>query len=175
MSNGNSTRPREPGSPAPIEFTTVNGSAEFAEAALQVVAAARHHLALLSVDLERNLFGTDAFTQHLRAFILAHRRARLRVLVHDPAAAVRNSIRLVEFGRLLSSRIEFRAVPDDKRRLREEYLIADERALLYRSSPDQLSAKYYEDAPLVARSHLREFDALWEESTVAREMSSLGI
>lgn len=175
MSNGNNGRPREPGAPAPIEFRTVNGSAEFADAALQVVGAARHHLALLSVELERNLFGTQAFIERLRTFILAHRRAQLRVLVHDPAAAVRNSIRLVEFGRLLSSRIEFRAMPEDKRRLREEFLIADERALLYRSSPDQISAKHYADAPLVARSHLREFDALWNESTVAREMSSLGI
>jgi hypothetical protein len=175
MSNGSNGRTREPGTPAPIEFTTVTGSAAFAEAALQVVDAARHDLALLSVELDRNLFGTDAFTSRLRGFILAHRRARLRVLVHDPVAAVKNSIRLVEFGRRLSSRIEFRAMPEDRRKLRDEFLIADERALLYRSSPDQLTAKHYPDAPLVARSHLREFDALWNESTVAREMSSLGL
>lgn len=169
-----SDRPRDPAA-APLEFATVTGSAAFAEAALEVVSAARHELALLSVDLQKNLFGTDAFTARLRNFILAHRRARLRVLIHDPVSAVRNSIRLVEFGRLLSSRIEFRAVPEERRKLREEFLIADERALLYRSSPDQLEAKHYPDAPLVARSHLREFDALWQESTVAREMSSLGL
>jgi hypothetical protein len=173
-SNGNNGRPRDPAG-TQIEFSTVMGSAAFAEAALQVVGVARHELSLLSVDLERNLFGTDTFTQHLRNFILAHRRARLRVLVHDPVAAVRNSIRLVEFGRLLSSRIEFRAMPEERRKRREEFLIADERALLYRSSPDQLEAKHYPDAPMVARSHLREFEALWQESTVAREMSSLGI
>ncbi len=171
--NGN--KPREPGMPAAIEFAAVTGSAAFADAALEVVGVARHHLALVSVDLDRRLFGTEAFTERLRGFILAHRRARLRVLVHDPAAAVRNSIRLVEFGRLLSSRIEFRAVPEDRRKLREEFLIADERALLYRSSPEQLEAKHYADAPMVARSHLREFEALWHEAVVARELSSLGL
>lgn len=171
MTNG---KPRDPASP-PIEYSTVLGSADFAEAALQVVGCARHQLALLSVDLERNLFGTDAFTARLRTFVLAHRRAQLRVLVHDPAAAVRNSIRLVEFGRLISSRIEFRVIPEERRKRREEFLIADERALLYRSSPDQIEAKHYPEAPMVARSHLREFDALWQESTVAREMSSLGL
>ncbi|MGH8517376.1 MAG: hypothetical protein ACREUE_07940, partial [Panacagrimonas sp.] len=36
-------RPRDPTTPQ-IEFTTVTGSAEFAEAALQVVGAARHQL-----------------------------------------------------------------------------------------------------------------------------------
>ena len=168
-------KPREPGMPAAIEAVAVTGSAAFADAALEVVGAARHDLALISVDLDRRLFGSEVFTEKLRGFILAHRRAKLRVLVHDPAAAVRNSIRLVEFGRLLSSRIEFRAVPEDRRKLREEFLIADERAVLYRSSPDQLEAKHYADAPMVARSHLREFEALWHESVVAREMSSLGL
>lgn len=166
---------RETGGNSAIEFTAVTGSEAFANAALEVVSVARHHLALLTVDLDRRLFGTEAFTERLRNFILQHRRARLRVLVHDPAAAVRNSIRLVEFGRMLSSRIEFRAVPEERRRLREEFLIADELAVLYRSSPDQIDAKHYPNAPMVARSHLREFEALWHESTVAREMSALGI
>lgn len=168
-------RPRDPGNPPPIEFAAVSGAEAFAAAALDVVSSARYQLALISVDLDRRLFGTEAFTERLRNFILQHRRAQLRVLVHDPASAVRNSVRLVEFGRLLSSRIEFREVPLERRKLREEFLIGDERSLLYRSAPDQLDAKHYADAPMVARSHLREFDALWHESSVARELSSLGI
>lgn len=169
-----STAPRDAAAP-PIGFQVVEGSEGFANAALDVVGTARHHLALLTVDLDRRLFGTQAFTDGLRNFILQHRRARLRVLIHDPAAGVRNSVRLVEFARMVSSRIEFRALPEERRKLREEFIVADERALLYRSAPDQIQAKHYPDAPMVARSHLREFEALWHESTVAREMSALGI
>ena len=170
-------RPRDaaPVPPAAMEFVAVTGAEAFASAAIEVVSGARHQLALMSVDLDRRLFGTDRFTEELRNFILQHRRARLRVLVHEPASAVRNSVRLVEFGRLLSSRIEFRTMPEQRRKLREEFLIADERALLYRSSPDQMDAKHYADAPMVARSQLRAFDAVWQEATVAREMSSLGL
>lgn len=171
----NGRPPRDAAPSPPIAFTAINGSEAFAAAALEVVAAARYQLVLLSVDLDRRLFGTPTFTEQLRQFILQHRRARLHVLLHDPAAAVRNSIRLVEFARMLSSRIEFRTLPEERRKLREEYLVADERALLYRSSPEQVEAKHYADAPLVARSHLREFEALWHESTVAREMSALGL
>jgi hypothetical protein len=171
----NGRPPRDPVVAPPIEFAPVAGTEAFAAAALEVVGAARHHLALVSVDLERRLFGSEAFTQRLSNFILQHRRARMRVLVHDGAAAVRNSVRLVEFARLVSSRIEFRCIPLERRKLREEFLIADERALLYRSSPEQLDAKHYPDAPMVARSHLREFEALWHESTVARELSQLGL
>lgn len=170
-----SETPRDSLLPPPMDYSAVVGAAAFAAAAQEVVDAARHDLALMTVDLDRRLFGTDELVQRLRNFILQHRRARFRVLVHEPAAALRNSVRLIEFGRMLSSRVEFRTVPVERRKLREEYLIADERALLYRSSPDQLEAKHYVDAPMVARSHLRAFEALWHESTVARELSSLGI
>ncbi|MGQ0696739.1 MAG: DUF7931 domain-containing protein [Panacagrimonas sp.] len=159
----------------PSSFVAVSGATEFADTVLQIVSTARFHLALMSVDLDRNLFGTSAFAEGLRNFILQHRRARLRVLVHEPAKAVRNSVRLVELGRLLSSRIEFRTVPVEDRKMREEFMIADERALLYRSTPEQLDAKYYADAPMVARSHLRAFETLWSEASVAREMSALKI
>ena len=167
-------RDHAPGQPM-MAFESISGGEAFAAAALEVVSAARYQLALMSVDLDRHLFGTETFVERLRDFVLQHRRARLRVLIHDPAAAVRNSIRLVEFGRLLSSRVEFRAVPRARQTLREEFLIADERALLYRSGPEQIDAKHYADAPMVARSQLRGFDDCWDESSVARELSALGI
>lgn len=170
-----SGKPREPGSNAAMAFNPVSGIEGYAAAAIDVLGAARHDLALVSVELDRRLFGTEAFTDALRHFILQHRRARLRVLLHEPASAVRNSIRLIEFARMVSSRIEFRTVPEDRRRQREEFLIADERALLYRSAPEQLDAKLYPDAPMVARSHLRAFEAVWHESSLCREVSTLGL
>ncbi len=160
---------------ASLEFTPVGGTEAFAAAALAVVATARHQLALMTVDLDQRLYGSEAFVQQLRGFILQHRRARLRVLVQEPLLAVRNSPRLVEFGRMLSTRIEFRQVPAARRRLRQEVLIADERAVLYRGAPDQTEAKHYEQAPLVARSHLRAFETQWQEAVVAREFSALGM
>ena len=158
-----------------LDFSKVSGSAEFAQAALDTVGSARHQLSLMTVDLPRVVFGSEAFVEKLRTFVLGHRRASLRVLVHHPADAVRNSVRLAEFGRLLSSRIEFREVPQSRRQLKEEYLIADEKAVLYRGSPEQLDAKFYALAPMVARSHLRTFDAVWQEAVVAREFTSLRI
>lgn len=160
---------------AAMDFRSVSGHAGFAEAALAVVGGARHQLSLMTVELDRQLYGSEEFVECLRGFILQHRRARLRVLVQEPALAVRNCPRLVEFGRTLSSRIEFRRMPAAKRRLREEILIADEQALLYRGAPEQTEAKHYVQAPLVARSHLRAFETLWQEAVVAREFSALGI
>lgn len=138
---------------------------------MQLVAQARVSLALLSVELDQHLFGTSRFADQLRNFVLQHRRARLRVLVHEPTKAIKNSPRLAELGLALSSRIEFRVVHETGRKQTEEFLIADERALIYRGAPSDPGAKLYADAPLVARSHLRAFEVLWADAGIAREFS----
>ena len=157
------------------QFESLSGIAEFADAAIRVIGNARYELALMSVHLDAKAFASEAFVERLREFILSHRRARLRVLLHDPRSAISNSIRLVEFGRLLTSRIEFRECNEEACKLPEEYLIADEVSVLHRGAPDQLDAKYYADAPRVARSQLKAFNAIWDECVVARELSALGI
>tara|TARA_R110000787_G_scaffold57455_6_gene131238 strand:+ start:2640 stop:3158 length:519 start_codon:yes stop_codon:yes gene_type:complete len=163
------------GSNASLDFEPISGSDAFREASGRVIANARLQLSLMSVKLDGRVYASEAFTNQLRNFILDHRRARLRVLVHDPRSAVQQAVRLVELGRSLSSRIEFREVPADIPALQEEYFIADERSLLFRSGPDQLEGRYYDDAPMVARSQLKAFDALWDQATVAREMTALGL
>lgn len=158
-----------------LEIVAITGKKEFASAALDVISSARLQLSLMSVSLEKDVFGTQSFVSPLRDFILEHRRAKLRVLLHDPKNAVRNCIRLVELGRALSSRIEFRQVSDEGRKLQEEYFIADECTVLHRNAPDALEARFYPNAPMVARSQLKAFETIWQESAVAREMSALGI
>lgn len=157
-----------------IELLT--GHAEFAARATQMVAGARTDLALLSQDLERRIYGTEAFGDALRHFVLQHSRTRARVLINNAQAAIANSPRLIELGRGLSSFIEFRELQPARRlAVREEYLVADGRLLLYRETPQDLEAKYYGDSPHLARLQLKDFDVFWNESTVAQELRKLSL
>lgn len=151
----------------------VSGLAAFTEHAVLVAKAARLDIVVFSDTLDRRVYGDERFVGAIRSFVLMHRRARLRVLVRQPGLAMRAAHRLVELGRLLSSRIEFRQPPEDRRIAGDEYVVADERALLIRSAPAELDAKYLPYAPLEARQQLRSFNALWEESVPARELSDL--
>lgn len=160
--------------PAPPEVEVVTGLAGFAERALQVAGAARTELALLTYAFDARVYGTEPFVDTVRRFALEHRRARLRVLINQPALAMRRAHRLVELGRLLASRIEFRELLDERKPgVFEELLIADERTLVHRPSAESLEAKHWPNAPLEARSRLRGFNALWEESVPARELANL--
>ncbi|HSW13317.1 MAG TPA: hypothetical protein VLI06_10795 [Solimonas sp.] len=163
----------------PADSTTapavVSGVAAFTEHAVRVAQAARMDIVIFSDALDRRIYGDDRFVSTVRAFVLQNRRARLRVIVRQPGQAMRGAHRLVELGRMLSSRIEFRQPPEERRLPTDEYLLADERALLIRSGPTELEARYFPSAPLEARQRLREFNVLWEESVPARELRILGI
>lgn len=169
--------PTDPGSPAPPAapppFTVVVGLSGFLQSAEAVARDARMELAICSWGLDRRVFGSEGFVAIVRAFALAHRRARVRVLVQHPVMAMQGAHRLVELGRVLSSRIEFREPLPERKLSAEEYLVADERSLVHRAGPDQLEAKFYAHAPLEARLRLRTFNALWDEAVPAREFTDL--
>ena len=154
----------------------LTGTADFARYATQMVGLARMEVALLTQDLDRRIYGNAAFTDALRKFVLQHSHTKVRVLVNATQSAIANSPRLVEFGRSLTSFVEFRELlPQRQQVIREEVLITDGRVLLYREAPGDLEAKYYPASPHVARLKLRDFDTLWDESVPAQELRKLGV
>lgn len=160
----------------PAEFELLEGVAPFAAKATELVGGARMELALLTQELTERVYATEAFVSALRQFVLQHRHARFRVLINDTRRAISGGSRIVEFGRRMSSFIEFRELlPERREAVREEYLIADGRLMLHREAPENLSAKFYAGSPHVARLKLKDFDTLWNESTTAQELRQLGI
>jgi hypothetical protein len=154
----------------------VIGTADFAARATQMVSAAKMEVALLTQELDRRVYGSGIFTESLRRFVLQHSHTRVRVLVNSTQMAVANSPRLIEFGRSLTSFVEFRELlPNRQQVVREEVLIADGRLLLERESPSDLEAKFYGAAPGTARLKLKAFDLLWDESVPAQELRKLSL
>jgi hypothetical protein len=154
----------------------LTGAADFAARATQMVGAARMEVALLTQDLDRRVYGGAAFSDALRRFVLQHSHTKVRVLVNATQVAVANSPRLVEFGRSLTSFVEFRELlPARRQVVHEEVLITDGRVMLHRESPSDLEARYYAGAPSLARLKLKDFDVLWDESVPAQELRKLGI
>ena len=161
--------------PAP-EVELLTGAADYAARATRMVSEARTDLTLLSQELDRRIYGTEVFTESLRRFVLQSDMARARVLVNSTQVAISNSPRLVEFGRSMSTFLEFRELlPARQKSVREEYLIADGRILLYRETPQDLQSQYYGAFPAMARLRLKEFDTLWQESSTAQELRRLNL
>ena len=150
--------------------------ADFAARATHMVSEARNEVALLTLELDRRVYGTGIFTESLRRFILQHSHTRVRVLVNSTQMAVSNSPRMVEFGRSLTSFVEFRELLSQRQQVvREELLITDGRVMLYRETPQDLESKYYGASPGEVRLKLKGFDQLWDESVTAQELRKLSL
>lgn len=158
------------GDPTP---QSVFGHVEFAERVLEMVSTARQEVVICSYDLDRRIYGSDSLVSALRKVLLEHRRGRLRGLVQKPQLAMRGAHRMVELSRALSSRMEFREPSIEARLGSEEYVIVDQRRLLLRSDFSDLEARYYAEAPALAREHLRGFEQNWQQGQVAREFTDL--
>ena len=170
------------------EALTVLTSLEEARAAVETAAsAAQRMISIYTPDLEPDLYDQSAFLEIIKRFVLSRSFSKVRVLLADPARVVRDSNRFAAMGRRLSSYIDIRHIgePQPNERLSSPartdaasgqprdavadrsagaYLVADDKAVVYRLRADTWDGIADFNNPSVARLYLTEFDALWARS-----------
>ncbi len=147
--------------PVHKEFRELSTHVEFRDAACELAQSARLQLNILSYAFEREIYGHSDFVRAVQALATHHARARVRILIHSPEWASRSGHRLVELARRLSSFIELRELHEQDKQQTGEILIADEKALLVRESPDVMQSRYYPEDARQAGYWLRRFEGLW--------------
>jgi hypothetical protein len=152
----------------------ITGRAEFAAAVLGLASTARREIDLLSYDLDRDVYGSIELVDTIKNILLASQRTQMRVLLNQPKRAVLTGHRLIELGRAISSRIEFRELPHERiNDNRGELMIVDQRALLEKREQGALYASVWPDNPLLAAMRGEYFEILWSESEPAQELRRL--
>ncbi len=182
--------PASQASPArPGEALTVFTSLEEARSAVEIAASsAQRMISIYTPDLEPDLYDQSAFLEIIKRFVLSRSFSKVRVLLADPARVVRDSNRFAAMGRRLSSYIDIRHVgepqpatghPEGAAGQQSEstadrgagargcgaYLVADDRAVVYRLRADTWDGIADFNNASIARLYLTGFDALWARST----------
>lgn len=145
-------------------------------AILAVIGGARRELAVMSRDLDAELFEHADVLEALRQLAVGTPNARIRFLVLEPARASGSAHRLIALGQRLSSMFAFRAPVEEIDRQYPGAFIANdrggwyERALATRHDGEGASHARARTAQLLAR-----FDEVWERSEPAAEMRRLEI
>jgi hypothetical protein len=140
---------------------------------VEITRCAERALAILTPELEPEIYDHDEFLEALKKFILARGFARVRVLISDPVRAMKSGNQFVSMGRRLNSYIEFRNVKEEFRDHNEAFCIADDTALVYRVDGRRWEGISDTYEPAVARRYLTTFDKLWhacEIETTPRQM-----
>jgi hypothetical protein len=148
----------------------VISSLEEMRAAVDAVAAgAQRLMSIYTPDLEPDLYDQNGFLEIVKRFVLARRFAKVRVLLSDSGRLLRDNNRFIAMGRRLTSCIDIRpaVVPAGQRTAGHPgaYLIADDRAIVYRVHLDRWDGVADLNNPPVARQYLDEFDEIWHASS----------
>ena len=154
----------------------IDGRVALAEARLQLLANTRHRLALHLPLLERDDYGNDAELAELKRIASSGRRAEIRILLHDPAAALRDGHRLIAlFQRLTSSMAIRTPVEDVDLQRTSAWLTNDAGGYLFLPDATQPLGRMAL-ADRAAQAPLQQqFDEIWERSARASELLALDL
>src|SRR3954469_23068085 len=166
-----------PAAPAPRgeNHVRVIATLEDMRAAVDTGAASAHRLmTIYTPDLEPDLYDQNGFLEIVKRFVLARRFAKVRVLLSDSGRLLRDNNRFIAMGRRLTSCIDIRPAIGANKQRAAGYLIADDRAIVYRPHPDRGAGLADPHNPPVARQSLDDFDEIWHASAIdehARQVS----
>jgi hypothetical protein len=140
-----------------------------------VTKEASRKLSIFTHDLDPGIYDDPDFLEIVKHMVLSQAYARIRVLIADPARAIKNGNSFLQLGRRLNTYIEFRHVREDFRTHAESFCIADETALVYRLQHQRWEgiADTYE--PAIAKLYGTMFNEIWLASEVEIEFRQLDI
>lgn len=148
---------------------------ETRQAAVAIASVAKRSLAILTPDMEPGIYDHDDFLDVAKRLVLSKRYAKIRVIVTDPAKAIRNGNRFVGVARRLNTYIDLRNAHADYQGHREALLIADDSALLYRIDSSRWEGIADSYDPVVARRYLEFFDSIWNVSEPGPEFRQVSV
>jgi hypothetical protein len=161
ISAGESGTAARQGSETLMVLTTL---AEVRSAVNEVAGGARRLISIYTPDLEPDLYDQTSFLDIIKHFVLSHSFSKVRVLLGEPTRITHNSNRFVAMGRRLSSCIDIRYIAAQAPLRASAYLIADDRAIVYRLRSDTWDGVADVNNPPVAKLYLNEFDSIWNAS-----------
>jgi len=157
--------PAPPVQPPSESITMFTSLEEVREAVTRVAGGAQRLMSLYTPDLEPQIYEQTEFLEIMKRFVLARSFAKVRVLLADPNRMIRDNNRFLAMARRLTSYIDIRIAPGEAKRPFASYLIADDRALVYRTNSESFEGVADFNNPAIARLHLNHFDEIWHAVT----------
>ena len=149
---------------------------ECAQARLQVLCDTRHQLAIRVPALTEDIFASIDELAQLRRIATSGRSALIRVLLHDPQAALRNDHPLIGLAQRLSTAFQIRVpVEDIDLAWSSACVVNDAGGYLFLPAADRPPGRAARHDRASAAPLQQQFDEVWERSARATELQRLDI
>lgn len=141
-----------------------------------LLADARHMLAIHLPRLDGEHYASPGELAELRRIATSGRGARIRILLHDTGAALRDGHRLVALAQRLSSVIQIRRpVEEVDLANRAGWLLNDAGGYLFLPDHDRPQGRASRHDRAGQAPLMQQFDEVWERSIPATELLALGL
>jgi hypothetical protein len=172
-SRASNQAPGTSGDPKRGTLTLLTTMPEVREASLRVAKSAQRLLSIFTHDLEPMIYGEEPFLEAIKRLVLARSYAKVRVLIADPSRAMVDNNRFMALARRLTSCIDMRSMSTEVAGGAGAFIIADDKALVYRLRADRWDGISDMNDPAVARTYLNFFDQVWNTSMQESQMRQM--
>jgi hypothetical protein len=143
------------------------------EASLKVAKSAQRLLSIFTPDLDPLIYGDELFLEAVKRLVLARAYAKVRVLLAYPGRAMVDNNRFLALARRLTSCIDIRAMSAEYPSSAGAFIIADDKALVYRPQAERYDGISDMNDPGNARRYLNFFDEVWQMSMQESQMRQM--
>lgn len=156
---------------------SLNGPEDTQRALLDLVDGIQRSLHLYTPYVEPRLYNDNEVLDAIRAKIVERPRLRFQLLLPPAASWRRSCPRLLHLLERLSSAMELRTLgknePRERPEFAQEFMIADQTALLHLADPRRCLGSHDQAAFGKARELLNFFTEIWEKSQPDPELRRL--
>ena len=146
------------------ELLTIDTRAENRLAVHRLATQTKRQLALISRELDPDLYNTTEFIETVRYIALKNKFAEIRIAVARPQLIICRGHRLVDLAGTLSSFIQLRKLPESFNNFGENILIADEAGYYHRENDARFDATVNFNDRRRSRTFMEMFNRVWQES-----------
>ncbi len=148
---------------------------EYRAAVAETAKHAQRVLSIYTPDLEPQLYDQDGFLEPVKRLVLARRYAKVRVLISDPGRLQRDGNRFMQMARRLTTFLDLRNVSPEYRGNPCSFIIADDKAIVYRQQSTRWDGIVEFNDAAVVRRYLAYYDEVWACSLIQPQLRATAI
>ena len=153
----------------------LDGTADFIHHSLQMVQHSRRDIAILSRDLDADIYNHPDFIQALSQFARSNRYAQVHILVKNTKPAIEQSHGLIRLAQRLTNKIHIKQCGVQPENSDMAFMLCDSDKLLYKNDDNAYRGFANYRGLREVKSLREQFNYLWQYASDSPECKRLFI
>jgi hypothetical protein len=157
------------------ELLELSSREEHRTLGLHMLNQARHSIDIISRNLDPTIFDRPAMTDAIRSMVTQQKRSRVRIIIRDNTALVKDGHHILLLAQRLTSYISIHKLPRSYNDFNEAMLLVDGTGYIRQPQSDLYAGYACFNAPGQVRDFESKFQEIWDASQPDPECRRLSL